>query len=54
MFKLDKVVAGKCQDDGDEQSQNGDDNNEDTRLPSFNYQEVYPSYYPLAQMNGSL
>lgn len=30
MFKLDKDVAGKCQDDGDEESQNGDDNNEDT------------------------
>ena len=30
MFKLDKDVAGKCQDVGDEQSRNGDDNNEDT------------------------
>ena len=30
MLKLDKDVAGKCQDGGDEESQNGDDNNEDT------------------------
>ena len=29
MLKLDKDVAGKFQDGGDEESQNGDDNNED-------------------------